>query len=152
MYSSANDIQFYPIGRDIPESETSKYKKSILWSRSDGDDRAYGHADRLMNSYFQMDRDWKKQIFQWRDDLEIEKTIKNTFRKNRLYKIDNEVETVLEHVIIFRYATTYSRYCEKEYREIYFIYKHQSCKSSQKPLVVFLVVAPKTLWVQSHSK
>ena len=109
MYSSANDIQFYPIGRDIPESETSKYKKSILWSRSDGDDRAYGHADRLMNSYFQMDRDWKKQIFQWRDDLEIEKTIKNTFRKNRLYKIDNEVETVLEHVIIFRYATAYSR-------------------------------------------
>ena len=109
MYSSANDIQFYPIGRDIPENETSKYQKSILWSRSDGDDRAYGHADRLMNSYFQMDRDWKKQIFQWRDDLEIEKTIKNTFRKNRLYKIDNEVETVLEHVIIFRYATAYSR-------------------------------------------
>ena len=51
MYSSANDIQFYPIGRDIPENETSKYKKSILWSRSDGDDRAYGHADRLMKSY-----------------------------------------------------------------------------------------------------
>ena len=27
MYSSANDIQFYPIGRDIPEDETSKYRK-----------------------------------------------------------------------------------------------------------------------------
>ena len=57
MYSSANDIQFYPIGRDIPENETSKYQKSILRSRSDGDDRTYGQADRLMKSY--------ETIFKW---------------------------------------------------------------------------------------
>ena len=83
MYSSANDIQFYPIGRDIPENETSKYKKSILWSRSGESGTTTGHADRHMKPYAGLRPKWR---------LSIKKRLKERFFNEMALKLTSRLK------------------------------------------------------------